>query len=116
MSKKNELHESQKAGNCGIIIDHYDESVEIKLIGQIFYWHLKHKWMAFKNECQNICAELMIYCQDLQVRVSHSYGPTPEQRHKFCFALVWDLNCSGHNFQEASQLPFLLIKTCESNC
>lgn len=21
-------------------------------------------------------------------RVSHSYGPTPEQRHDFCFALV----------------------------
>lgn len=28
-------------------------------------------------------------------RVSHSYGPTPEQPHVLCFALVWDLNWSG---------------------
>lgn len=27
-------------------------------------------------------------------RFPHSYGPTPEQRHEFCFALVWDLNWS----------------------
>lgn len=38
--------------------------------------------------------------------VSHSYGPTPEQRHDFCFALVWDLNWSGQSWQQHGILSF----------
>lgn len=38
------------------------------------------------------------------IRVSHSYGPTPEQRHDFCFALVWDLNWSGQQLRHPARL------------
>lgn len=40
----------------------------------------------------------------LQIRVAHSYGPTPEQRRDFCFALVWDLNWGGQSWQRAGIL------------
>lgn len=36
--------------------------------------------------------------EDPAAGVSHSHGPTPEQRHDLCFALVWDLNCGGQSW------------------
>lgn len=48
----------------------------------------------------------LFFSADSQVGVSHSYGPTPEQRHHFCFALVWDLNWSRQNWHQGGILSF----------
>lgn len=69
----------------------------------------RENWNLFNFAC-------FLIPEDCADRVSHSYGPTPEQRHDFCFALVWDLNWRGQTWQQAGVHSVPPVTRCETSC